>query len=265
MSPLEHSAEAMPTNHIQAVASALELCVLFVAFRHENAFRYREEKQCVNVPAHVDVVETGVLRNLATWLCALYLLAYVGTETAISGWIVSFMIRQRKAPESTASLASSGYWSGMAVGRFTLGVVTDRLGVGRATVYYFVTAIAIQSVFAFVHTPIASITLQVFLGFVMGPMFASGIVSITRVLPAHQHIPAVAFVVSAGQIGAALLPFAIGAFVEALGIGLYPFAVIILAILSLITWVPVLRQQPVGSVDHNSDEEVSDENDMSTP
>lgn len=203
-----------------------------------------------------------MFKYLATWLSALYFLAYVGTETAISGWIVSFMVRHRNATPYLANMASSGFWGGMAVGRFALGVVTDKLGVGRANIFYFLITIAFQVVFAFVHVPIASIVFMTLIGFFMGPMFASGVVLLTRLLPAELHVAAVSFVASAGQVGAALLPFGIGAFIKGLGIGVFRFAVIIQSTLALLAWIPVSQQRPTVPSPHSyEDHEGEGDND----
>ncbi|KAH9205878.1 major facilitator superfamily domain-containing protein [Leptodontidium sp. 2 PMI_412] len=192
---------------------------------------------------------TGMLQGyLAIWLSALHFLSYVGIETAISGWIDLFMIRHRKSTPYSASMASTGFWGGMAVGRFALGVLADKLGVGRANIIYFLIAIALQTVFAFLEGRTTSIFLMTFVGFFMGPMFASGVVLMTRLLPAELHVAAVSFVASAGQVGAALLPFGIGALIQGIGIGVFRFAVINRStILALMAWIPVSRLQQTTS------------------
>ncbi|KAF5623808.1 tetracycline resistance [Fusarium sp. NRRL 52700] len=64
-----------------------------------------------------------------TWLCAAFLLCYVGVEVSVCGWIVQFMIRVRKAENYPAGMTSMGFWLGLAVGRAVLGFVTPLLGV----------------------------------------------------------------------------------------------------------------------------------------
>lgn len=222
----------------------VELCVLVFAFKQENASRYRDEKHAEAVSKRGKVELKAIFKYSATWLSAFYFLAYVGTETAISGWIVSFMIRRHNATLYLASMASSGFWVGMAVRRFTLGVVTDKLGVARADIIYFLVAITFQIIFAFARIPIASIVFMTLIGFFMGPMFASGVIVLTRLLPAELHVAAVSFVSSAGQAGAALLPFGIGAFIQRLRIGVFHFAVATLSILALLFWISISQQRP---------------------
>jgi fucose permease len=219
---------------LQVVQSVGELIALTVAFWNETAAVYRESKQSSLADSKTDA--KAIYRYRATWLCAAYFLAYVGTETAISGWVVSFMLRNRNATPYLASLSSSGFWIGMAIGRLVLGFGTDRMGVRRATALYFVCAIGLEVLFAILVSSIASVILMTLLGFVMGPLFPSGVVVLTRLLPSELHIAAVSFVASLGQVGGAFLPFAIGAVVQSLGIGVFRYAILLQTILSLAIW-----------------------------
>ncbi|KAL2064524.1 hypothetical protein VTL71DRAFT_3661 [Oculimacula yallundae] len=220
--------------YILGFASVLEFCLLFFAFRNETAEKYRGEAQDEAASAK------HIFYHRATWLVAIYFLAYCGIETAISGWMVTYMIRSRDTAPDFASISSTSFWGGMAVGRFTLGVVTDKLGVGSANIIYFVVTLALQVIFARVRNNHASMVLLGSIGFFMGPMFACGIVQVTRLLPKELHIPAISFGASAGQVGAAILPFAIGAIIQAIGINLFPYAMFRLSFLTFISWLPLL-------------------------
>ena len=63
-----------------------------------------------------------------TWVCALFLLGYVGIEVALGGWIVVFMIQVRQSAEFASGMTAMGFWLGITVGRVVLGFVTPRLG-----------------------------------------------------------------------------------------------------------------------------------------
>ncbi|KAK0118484.1 hypothetical protein ONS95_007378 [Cadophora gregata] len=222
--------------YVLVAASLAELCLLSFACRNEDAVKYRGEKQ---------VEKTSVwhiFRYRATWLVSLYFFAYVGIETAISGWTVPFMLRYRQATPSLASMCSSAFWGAMAIGRFTLGVMTDKLGVRRATVGYFIITIVFQIAFSLVPGKVSSVVFVSFIGFFMGPMFASGIVMVTRLLPPELHIATVSFGASAGQIGGAIFPFGIGAFIQGVGIGIFPYAVVVLSSFAFLSWLPVVSQ-----------------------
>ncbi|OAK94344.1 MFS transporter-like protein [Phaeosphaeriaceae sp. SRC1lsM3a] len=221
--------------YIMAATSCVELLALVVAFWNETASVYRRAKHSDSEDDKVDA--KAMFGYRATWLCAAYFLAYVGTETAISGWVVSFMLRNRHATPYMASLSSSGFWVGMAIGRLVLGFGTDRIGVRRATVLYFLCAIGFEVLFAALTSPVVSVVLMTLLGFIVGPLFPSGVVVLTRLLPKELHIAAVSFVASLGQVGGAFLPFAIGAVVQGLGIGVFRYAILVQTILALAVWV----------------------------
>lgn len=157
------------------------------------------------------------------------------------------MLRNRDATPYAAGLASSGYWIGMAVGRLTLGHATDRIGVRRATLLYFLFAVGTEVLFAFFSSVVVSIVLMTIVGFVMGPLFPSGVVILTRLLPGELHVAAVSFVASLGQVGGAFLPFAIGAVVQGLGIGVFCYAILVETVLALLVWVAFAKLRPLVS------------------
>lgn len=223
----------------QAGICVLEFIALVFAFRNDDAEAYQNSKQSLTGDNKADT--KAMFRSKATWLCALFFIAYVGTETAISGWVVSFMLRNRNAGAYLANLASSGFWIGMAIGRLTLGFVTDAIGVRRATLLYFSLAIIIEVLFATLSAPYISVVLMTILGFVMGPFFPSGVVVLTRLLPKELHVAAVSFVASLGQVGGAFLPFAIGAVVQSLGIGVFRYAILLQTIVALGAWTAFAR------------------------
>ena len=193
-----------------------------------------------------------MLRHPATWCCAAFFLADVGVETAISGWIVSFMLRSRSATPYLAGLSSSGFWAGMAVGRLVLGPLTDRMGVRRATVLYFILAVLTEILFVVLPHAIVSVVLMVILGFLMGPLFPSGVIVLTQLLPKELHVAAVSFVASLGQVGGALLPFGIGAVVEGLGIGVFKYAILVQSVLAMLLWIVFARLRPVVAASQRS-------------
>lgn len=225
------------------VVQAVALCV---AFRFQDGDRYRAdversraggvyggEARRPTAPMH----SRTMFRYAATWVCAAYFLVYVGTESAISGWVITFMQRVRHASPYLASFSSSGFWGGMAAGRLVLGLVTDRLGVRRATAAYLTVAMLAQALLATIDVADVSIALVAVVGFFLGPLFPSGVVLLAQLLPRPLLVGAVSFVATVGQVGAAVAPFVLGALAQALGI--YVFQVFILAMLAitLLVWV----------------------------
>lgn len=135
----------------------------------------------------------------------------------------------------------------MAIGRLTLGFATDKMGVAHATTLYFLSAVGTEVMFAAFSSAAVSVVLMTLLGFVMGPMFPSGVVVLTRLLPSELHVAAVSFAASLGQVGSASLPFAIGAVVQGLGIGVFRYAILVQTVLALLVWFAFAKLRPLLS------------------
>lgn len=105
----------------QAGAAFLEFVTSAWAFWPQNGAKYREEN-----PRHSNDDQGGrtreAVRNKVTWLCALFLFAYVGAEVALGGWIVTFMMNVRSATPYKSGISATFFWAGMTVGRASLGL-----------------------------------------------------------------------------------------------------------------------------------------------
>ena len=218
----------------------MELIVLVFAFRYDDGPAYSEEKR--KTQEQEQSSPSGgfgvvVLKHAAVWLCSLYLLAYVGTETSISGWVIIFMQRVRHSSSFVASLCSSGFWTGMAVGRISLGALSDRFGVKTSVTVYTSFTLLFAILFGVSQNDAMSVSTISLLGLFCGPLFPSSIVLLTAALPSDLHVPGVSFVASVGQVGGTLMPFAIGLIVDAVGMAAFQAIFLIQLVVSLFLWV----------------------------
>ncbi|KAJ0302897.1 hypothetical protein COL516b_006943 [Colletotrichum fioriniae] len=176
-----------------------------------------------------------------TWLCALFLLAYVGTEVSLGGWIVQFMIQVRKANNFDSGMTSVGFWLGITLGRAVLGFVTPKLGVKLAVSVYIPIAMALELVFWLVPHFYVSAVAVALQGFFLGPFFPAVVVAATKLLPRHLHVSTIGFAAAFGGSGAAILPFAVGALAQAKGVQvLQPIILAFLGIM-LVLWLCLPR------------------------
>ncbi|KAF4450310.1 hypothetical protein F53441_6593 [Fusarium austroafricanum] len=176
-----------------------------------------------------------------SWLCAAFLLCYVGVEVSVGGWIVQFMIRVRNAEKYPAGMTSMGFWLGLTVGRALLGFVTPRLGVKVAVSLYLPAAMALQLIFWLVPSFYVSAVTVAFQGFFLGPLFPAVVVATTKMMPKHLHVSCIGFAAAFGGSGAAILPFAVGAIAQAKGVKtLQPIILAFLAAL-LALWLCLPR------------------------
>ena len=161
-------------------------------------------------------------------------------QVSLGGFITSFLLTTRSSPTSasdppslfSAGLAATGFWAGLTAGRVTLGFVTPRLGERLAVSAYLLIAIAFQLIFWLVPNFVASAVAVALLGYFIGPLFPSGVVVGTKILPERLHVVGISMAAAVGGGGAAVLPFAVGAIAQARGVAsLQPIALAILAAL----------------------------------
>ncbi len=86
-----------------------------------------------------------LVSNKPTVLGALFIFAYQGSEVAISGWIISFLVQFRHGNPSKVGFVTSGFWAGITLGmcrflsqnanlahyvpgRFTLSFLAHKIG-----------------------------------------------------------------------------------------------------------------------------------------
>ncbi|KAI7764149.1 hypothetical protein LZL87_006531 [Fusarium oxysporum] len=216
--------------------AVLETATLTYSFWPKTAQKYRETvhtegtrnegtRAALFVKPHARVV----------WLCAFFLLGYVGTEVALGGWVVQFMLRVRNADPFDAGMTAVGFWLGITIGRLVLGMVIPKIGVKLSLMIFIPITMGLQLIFWLVpqfHVSAVAVSLQ---GFFLGPMFPCVIVALTMLLPRHLHVSAIGFAAAFGGSGAAVLPFAVGAIAQAKGVQvLQPIILAILAVLFII-------------------------------
>lgn len=171
-----------------------------------------------------------------SWLSAIFLLGYVGTEVSLGGWVVQFMLRVRDAGSFDAGMTSVGFWLGLTVGRATLGFLTPKLGVKLSLFIFIPVTMGLELIFWLVPQLYVSAVAVALQGFFLGPMFPCVVVAITKLLPRHLHVSTIGFAAAFGGSGAAVLPFAIGAIAQSRGVQvLQPIVLAILGAM-LVVW-----------------------------
>ncbi|KAF2123017.1 major facilitator superfamily domain-containing protein [Lophiotrema nucula] len=235
--------------------AVIELVTSVAAFWKAGGTAYREGN-----PRTAAVKESRLKESLSsrvTWVAAVFLLGYVGVEVALGGWIVTFMMRERAGNTFASGMVATGFWTGIASGRFVLGFITPRLGEKFAVVMYITLAIVAQLIFWLVpqfHVSAVAVSLQ---GFFLGPLFPGAVVAATKILPAYLHVSAIGFAAAFGGGGAAILPFGIGALAQAKGVQiLQPIILAILALL-LLLWLCLPTLDKVSSEEGRSVDQVS--------
>jgi fucose permease len=145
-----------------------------------------------------------------TWLCAFFLLGYVGIEVALGGWITTFMLRERDASAFASGMTATGFWLGITVGRLVLGFVTPRIGEKLSIAIYLPIATGLELLFWLVPQFYVSAVAVALQGFFLGPLFPAAVVATTKLLPKHLHVSGIGWAAAFGGSGAAIFPFVTG-------------------------------------------------------
>jgi fucose permease len=167
------------------------------------------------------------------------------------------MTRDRHAAPSTAALTTSVFWAGMVVGRFSLGIISRLMrGNLRWMVVVFAgTSLALQIMFR--HTTDLQLLLVLIaaIGVVSGPIYPSGLLTLTRTIPASIHVRAVALTCSVGQLGGAGAPFLTGVIAQTSGIRRLFDVVLGLTVAELAVWLWFSRPRKDKEIVPDDDEE----------
>ncbi|KAK2056598.1 major facilitator superfamily transporter [Colletotrichum caudatum] len=223
-------------------ASVLELIGLTITFWPKTGAVYRAEH------AHENEGQGGAgtriaLKSKVTWLCSVFFFAYMGVEVGLGGWIVTFMLRVRRASAYASGISATGFWAGQALGRACLGFVTEKYGERLCISIYLVICIALQILFWLVPQFIVSAISVAFLGFFLGPMFPGAVTMTAKLLPKHIHVSAIGFAMAIGGTGGTVFPFIIGAIATSKGVAvLQPIVLSLIAVVAIV-WLCFPRIQ----------------------
>ncbi|KIX09756.1 uncharacterized protein Z518_00837 [Rhinocladiella mackenziei CBS 650.93] len=212
-------------------AAALEFLGLTATFWRKTGEVYRIEHPRENEATGGRTKEA--LKSKITWLCAAFFFTYMGIEVGLGGWIVTFMLRVRDASPSASGYSGSGFWAGQALGRATLGFVTERFGERLCISIYLAACLVLQLIFWLVPQFIVSAVAVAFLGFFLGPMFPGCVMMAAKLLPKHIHVSSIGFAMAMGGTGGTVSPFAIGAIAASKGVEvLQPIILALIAVVA---------------------------------
>ncbi|KAI0595207.1 MFS general substrate transporter [Biscogniauxia sp. FL1348] len=229
--------------YIMIGMAAIEIVTSVAGFWKATAGAYRESLGKSSDSAHGSLKEALLKSPSArvAWLCALFLLGYVGIEVALGGWIVEYMLQVRQGEQFASGMTATGFWLGLAIGRFILGFVTPRIGEKLAVMIYLPLAMGLELVFWLVPQFIVSAVAVGLQGFFIGPLFPAAIIAMSKLLPRHLHVGAIGFAAAFGGSGAAVLPFAVGAIAQAKGVQVLQPVILALLGVILLLWTGLPR------------------------
>ncbi|ETW81878.1 hypothetical protein HETIRDRAFT_417929 [Heterobasidion irregulare TC 32-1] len=203
---------------------SLSLCLLNTVLLIA-VFRFKSQDECFKsigeaVGEHgtsKDNTYKQIFKQKAVHLLSLFILAYVGVEVTIGGWIVTYIIRFRDGGPSSGYI-SSGFFGGLALGRIALLWVNQKLGQRLAVLIYMLLAIGLELIVWLVPSLISGAVAISLTGFFMGPIYPIVMNETARILPRWLLTGSISWIAAFGTTGAAALPFIAGALAQEKGI-----------------------------------------------
>ncbi|EGR52902.1 uncharacterized protein TRIREDRAFT_54632 [Trichoderma reesei QM6a] len=184
-----------------------------------------------------------VLKNKITLTFSAFMVLYVGSEVTIGGWLLTFMMSVRNGSPTASSLATSGFWIGLTVGRFALGWVTGYVGEKVMVTVYLLSAIGLELGFWLGKEFAVSAVMAALVGVSIGMIMPSGIRMMTKLLPPEKHLISVGFATAFAVSGSAVFPFVVGALAEAYGVEVLQPVALALFGTQLALWLFISRNK----------------------
>jgi fucose permease len=164
---------------------------------------------------------------------------YVASEVGVSNWLVRFL---EPAPISTATLALSLFWAGLAAGRLVSSQIADRFDHIRfTTACAWLLAVALTGAIVVPLLPV-SIALFALAGFASGPIFPM-IVAIGGERYPDRSAGVGGFLTGMGVVGGTIYPPAMGILSVTVGLPIAMFGNVLLAVACGVALVLVGRQR----------------------
>ncbi|KAL0573636.1 hypothetical protein V5O48_008308 [Marasmius crinis-equi] len=184
---------------------------------------------------------THILCNRNVHLMAVFLFVYIGMETTVGGWIVTFMGRERlsAAQAGYAGYVSSGFFGGLALGTVGLLWFNSLVGERYAPLIYAALALGLELVVWLVPSFIGGAVSIFMIGFFLGPIYPITMNHAGRTLPREILAESIGWIAGFGQACSAVFPFMTGVLAGKFGIeSLQPLLVSMIVVM-MILWVTI--------------------------
>jgi fucose permease len=198
---------------VPMVATGIAALLLVAALLSVEVPSGRRERRPDPSPARPSGAAGGPSGPLI--LLAIAIGCYVAAEIAVSSWTVRFL---DDVPFETASLALSGFWAGLVLGRLMAARWGDRFSHSRLAAGSVAAAGVAVAAAVLAPSPTIAIIAIAVAGFASGPVFPL-IVAIGGELYPHRVAAVAGTLTAAGVVGGIVYPPLVGLMSASLGIG----------------------------------------------
>jgi fucose permease len=160
----------------------------------------------------------AALRENLVWLQIVIFFLYVGLEFTLGQWSFTLLTESRGVPENIAGMLAAGYFAAIGLGRVLAGLVAHRVGLDLLIRFSMACAVAGTLLFALGGRSSLQFVGLALTGLGLAAIFPS-LMARTPERLGHEYVAhAAGFQVSAGMLGAALVPGLAGILVERTGL-----------------------------------------------
>ena len=181
--------------------------------------------------AHSDEQQARIkpVSPLATWLAPLAFLLYVAAEAGTGLWVASILVNDRGTSAATAGWWVSLFFGSITAGRFSVGLVANRLGNRQLIRLGILTAMAGAVMFAIPALPAPlSLLGLVVMGLGCAPIYPSMMHETARRFPADLSAQVIGRQIGFSYIGGAGVPAACGLLAATAGLVMVMPAMVLL-------------------------------------
>ncbi|ANB15438.1 Bsc6p [Sugiyamaella lignohabitans] len=245
---------------LMACIAVTMLISVSIAFRNDTAQAYNIETNqmhsTTNAEEEHEIDHMAAFKSPTVWILALFLCSYNGIEFSYSGWLVTYMIRERHANPKTVGLISTTFWTGLSSGRLCLGFITGRFkSLNRVVLTYMAIAFIFHCVFWLDHkvTIILSGLFIAIVGVFIGPIYPSTMVMATTKLPRNMHVSGISTAAALSGCGSAVFPVVIGGFINRFGASVLLPIIFMFYIIATMLWISLSMVKSYTSEEDDSE------------
>lgn len=187
----------------------------------------------------------GAIKTPAVLASGLLLLVYVGTEASLGNWAYTVQSMSRGTPEAIAGYSIAAYWTGLTLGRFSLGQVVKYLGAVRTMNFSLILLLAGSLVWWLLPNRLWSLPLM---GFALAAIFPTTVWLMPYRISDGTVPAAIGFLTSAGSVGAVVIPTILGWIADRASLAIIPALMVPLAALMLVLQYWLVNNAPVRKV-----------------
>ncbi|KAF9557867.1 MFS general substrate transporter [Agrocybe pediades] len=166
------------------------------------------------------------------WAIGLFALLYCGCETSTQGFMVSYLLGTRSANPRTVGYVTSGFWAGIAVGRFAWGYLITRLNYTQRKYLIqvcIVVGLTMEILIWRVNSNVGDSVATAIIGVVFAPIFPGCLTLANDLLPPEIQMVSMGLISATASFGSSLFSFIAGVVSSAKGVNTLVYITVPLA------------------------------------